>query len=133
MTVGEDVPWGVGLAGGGRLTRPEVAAGYKQASLRFGLAEELVRSQRHALRRIAGEVLLAKTWAQVRACSGDGCKTAGSAYVGSNPTPATTSENASLAAHMHASGALLRCPVMCHLAALQAAMLRCPRTHGGRI
>lgn len=31
-----------------------------------------------------------------------GCKTVGSAYVGSNLTPATTSENGSLAAHMRA-------------------------------
>jgi hypothetical protein len=31
-----------------------------------------------------------------------------------------------------ASGPFLFCPVMCHLVALQAVMLRCPRTHSGR-
>ena len=33
------------------------------------------------------------------------CKTVGSAYVGSNPTPATTCEDAPLAANSRASGA----------------------------
>jgi hypothetical protein len=47
-----------------------------------------------------------------------GCKTVGSAYVGSNPTPATTCENAPLAANSRASGAFLLCPGMCHLVAL---------------
>jgi hypothetical protein len=46
------------------------------------------------------------------------CKTVGSAYDGSNPTPATTSENAPLAANSRASGALLLCPGMYHLVAL---------------
>jgi hypothetical protein len=40
-------------------------------------------------RRIAGEMVTAVTEGQVRAGIGDGCKTVGSAYVGSNPTPAT--------------------------------------------
>src|SRR5450755_2191667 len=46
-----------------------------------------------------------------------GCKTVGSAYVGSNPTPATRCENAPLAANSRASWAFLLCPVMCHLVA----------------
>src|ERR1700678_2750815 len=46
------------------------------------------------------------------------CKTVGSAYVGSNPTPATHYENALLAANPRVSGAFLLCPVMCHLVAL---------------
>jgi hypothetical protein len=41
-------------------------------------------------RRIPGEPRRFRTSAQVRACLGDDCKTVGSAYVGSNPTPATT-------------------------------------------
>jgi len=44
--------------------------------------------------------------------------TVGSAYVGSNPTPATTCENAPLAANSRAGGAFLLCPFMCHLVAL---------------
>src|SRR5262249_27570258 len=47
-----------------------------------------------------------------------GCKTVGSAYVGSNPTPATTCENALLAANSRASGAFLLGPGVCHLVAL---------------
>jgi hypothetical protein len=60
------------------------------------------------------------------------CKTVGSAYVGSNPTPATTCENAPLAANSRASGAVLLCPVLCHLVASRAALSRCPRTYSGR-
>jgi hypothetical protein len=60
------------------------------------------------------------------------CKTVGSAYVGSNPTPATTCENAPLAANSRASGAFLLCPGVCHLVALWTVMLRCPRTYSGR-
>ncbi len=60
------------------------------------------------------------------------CKTVGSAYVGSNPTPATPCENAPLAANSRASGAFPLCPVVCHLVALRTVMLRCPRTYSGR-
>ena len=38
------------------------------------------------------------------------CKTVGSAYVGSNPTPATTCEDGPLAANSRARRAVLRCP-----------------------
>jgi hypothetical protein len=57
------------------------------------------------------------------------CKTVGSAYVGSNPTPATTCENGPLAANARASGPFLLCPVMCHLVSLWTAVSRCPRTY----
>src|SRR6185437_13260187 len=60
------------------------------------------------------------------------CKTVGSAYVGSNPTPATTSQNGPLAANSRAGGGFLLCPVVCHLVALWTVMLRCPRTYSGR-
>ena len=60
------------------------------------------------------------------------CKTVGSAYVGSNPTPATTCENGPLARNSRLCGPFLRCPVVCHLVALRAAVSRCPRTHSGR-
>src|SRR5579859_4398819 len=46
------------------------------------------------------------------------CKTVGSAYVGSNPTPATTCENGPLAGNSRLGGPFLLCPVMCHLVAL---------------
>ena len=42
------------------------------------------------------------------------CKTVGSAYVGSNPTPATTCENGPLAANSRASGPFPSCPAVCH-------------------
>ena len=60
------------------------------------------------------------------------CKTVGSAYVGSNPTPATTCENGPLARNSRRCGPFLLCPVVCHLVALRAAVSRCLRTHSGR-
>jgi len=75
-------------------------------------------------------------FAQVRWCleiqAGAVCKTVGSAYVGSNPTPATTCENGPLAANARAGGPFLLGPGVCHLVALWTVMLRCPRTHSGR-
>src|ERR1700759_919438 len=49
------------------------------------------------------------------------CKTVGSAYVGSNPTPATTSENGPLAAETHPVGrffAVTSCIKVCHRASI---------------
>src|ERR1700757_5222580 len=60
------------------------------------------------------------------------CKTVGSAYVGSNPTPATTCKNAPLAANSRAGGAFFCGPVVGQLVSLWTVMLRCPRTHSGR-
>jgi len=60
------------------------------------------------------------------------CKTVGSAYVGSNPTPATTCGNGPLAADSRLCGPFFLCPVMCHLVALGGAVSRCPRTYSGR-
>ena len=60
------------------------------------------------------------------------CKTVGSAYVGSNPTPATTCVNGPLARNSRLCGPFLLCPVVCHLVALRAAVSRCPRTYSGR-
>src|SRR5580698_8082160 len=45
------------------------------------------------------------------------CKTVGSAYVGSNPTPATPCENGPLAGNSRLCGPFLLCPVVCHLVA----------------
>jgi hypothetical protein len=61
------------------------------------------------------------------------CKTVGSAYVGSNPTPATTCENGPLAAETRPGGPFPSCPGVCHLVSLQTAVSRCPRTHGERV
>jgi hypothetical protein len=44
-----------------------------------------------------------------------GCKTVGSAYVGSNPTPATTCGNGPLAGISRLGGPFFLCPVVCHL------------------
>jgi hypothetical protein len=57
------------------------------------------------------------TEAQVRPGSRAVCKTVGSAYVGSNPTPATTCENGPLAGMSRLCGPFLLCPAMCHLVA----------------
>ena len=59
------------------------------------------------------------------------CKTVGSAYVGSNPTPATTCEDGPLAANSRAGGPFPSCRVVYHLVALRAVISRCPRTHSG--
>jgi hypothetical protein len=61
-----------------------------------------------------------------------GCKTVGSAYVGSNPTPATTCEDGPLAANSRLGGPFFLCAAMSHLVALRTALSRCPRTHSGR-
>src|ERR1017187_1932217 len=61
-----------------------------------------------------------------------GCKTVGSAYVGSNPTPATPWENGPLAAETRSGGPFSSCPAVCHLVALWTAVSRCPRTYSGR-
>jgi hypothetical protein len=60
------------------------------------------------------------------------CKTVGSAYDGSNPSPATRCGNGPLAANSRASGPFLLCPSVCHLVALLTAVSRHPRTHSGR-
>src|ERR1700721_3058672 len=46
------------------------------------------------------------------------CKTVGSAYVGSNPTPATTCGDGPLAGNSRLGGPFLLCPSVCHLVAL---------------
>ena len=61
------------------------------------------------------------------------CNTVGSAYVGSNPTPATTCEDGPLAERMRLCEPFLVCPAVCHLVALWTAVSRCPRTHDGRL
>ena len=73
-------------------------------------------------------------WSAARCSAGRGsvCKTVGSAYVGSNPTPATTCENGPLAGNSRLCGPFLLCPVMCHLVALYVTVSRCPRTYSGR-
>src|SRR2546430_15374610 len=60
------------------------------------------------------------------------CKTVGSAYVGSDPTPATTCENGPLAVNSRLGGPFVLCPGVCHLVALWGGVARCPRTHSGR-
>ena len=55
------------------------------------------------------------------------CKTVGSAYVGSNPTPATTCKNAPLAANSRASGAFFSVPACVALSRCRAS---CCGVHG---
>jgi len=65
-------------------------------------------------RRRSGHLLMVFTQVtgHVEVEAGAGCKTVGSAYVGSNPTPATTSENGPLAAETRPGGPFLYCHAM---------------------
>jgi hypothetical protein len=70
--------------------------------------------------RMRGEVQRPVAYPQFRLHMAAVCKTVGSAYVGSNPTPATTCENGPLARNSRLCGPFLLCPVVCHLVALRA-------------
>jgi len=73
------------------------------------------------------------SFAQVRGYmevqAGAVCKTVGSAYVGSNPTPATTSENGPLAAETRPSGPFPSCHVMYQGASLRVDAWQCVHVH----
>src|SRR5947208_9073984 len=58
------------------------------------------------------------------------CKTVGSAYVGSNPTPATTCENGPLAAETRPGGPFPSCHAMYQGASLWVDAWQCARTYG---
>jgi hypothetical protein len=58
------------------------------------------------------------------------CKTVGSAYVGSNPTPATTCENGPLAAETRPGGPFSSCHAMYQGASLRVDAWQCARTYG---
>ena len=60
------------------------------------------------------------------------CKTVGSAYVGSNPTPATTCENGPLAGNSRLGGPFPSCHVLYQGVSLRVDVSRCPRTYSGR-
>src|SRR4029077_4464510 len=60
------------------------------------------------------------------------CKTVGSAYVGSNPTPATTCENGPLAAETRPGGLFSSYHALYRGVSLRVDVLRCPRTYSGR-
>ena len=60
------------------------------------------------------------------------CKTVGSAYVGSNPTPATTCGNGPLAAETRPRGCFRSCHVAYQSVSLCVEVSRCPRTYSGR-
>ena len=62
--------------------------------------------------------------------AGAGCKTVGSAYVGSNPTPATTCENGPLAAETRPGGPFPSCRAMYQGASLWVDAWQCARTYG---
>src|SRR6266850_7177839 len=57
------------------------------------------------------------------------CKTVGSAYVGSNPTPATTCENGPLAAETRPGGPFPSCHAVYRGMSLRVDTSRCPRTY----
>src|ERR1700730_12643856 len=58
------------------------------------------------------------------------CKTVGSAYVGSNPTPATTCENGPLAAETRPGGPFPSCHGMYQGTSLWVDAWQCARTYG---
>src|SRR6266567_750610 len=58
------------------------------------------------------------------------CKTVGSAYVGSNPTPATTCENGPLAAETRPGGPFPSCHATYQGASLRVDAWQCARTYG---
>src|SRR5216683_161927 len=58
------------------------------------------------------------------------CKTVGSAYVGSNPTPATTCENGPLAEETRPGGPFPSCHVVYQVASLWVDAWQCARTYG---
>ena len=60
------------------------------------------------------------------------CKTVGSAYVGSNPTPATTCENGPLAGNSRLGGPFPSCHALYQGVSLRVDVSRCPRTYSGR-
>jgi hypothetical protein len=91
------------------------------------------RSWKHGKSKISSEQRIrAGQWHFYSCRRREVCKTVGSAYVGSNPTPATTCEDGPLAGNSRASGPFLLCPAACHLVALRVGVSRCPRTHSGR-
>jgi len=61
-----------------------------------------------------------------------GCKTVGSAYVGSNPTPATTCENGPLAVNSWLGGPFPSCHAVYQGASLRVDAWQCPRTYSGQ-
>jgi hypothetical protein len=71
----------------------------------FGWSAAMQDATRHlagSWRRICGKIVWRSTLAQVKGMSADICKTVGLAYVGSNPTPATTCGNSPWPASMQA-------------------------------
>ncbi len=58
------------------------------------------------------------------------CKTVGSAYVGSNPTPATTCENGPLAAETRPGGPFPSCHAMYQCGSPRVDAWQCARTYG---
>ena len=59
-----------------------------------------------------------------------GCKTVGSAYVGSNPTPATPWKNGPLAAETRPGGPFPSCNAVYQVASLRVDAWQCARTYG---
>jgi hypothetical protein len=85
-----------------------------------GSADGSLRVRTYSGQRLRGipcqVVFLQVRW-HIKVQAGEYCKTVGSAYVGSNPTPATTSGNGPSAAETRPAGRFLlvtSCIAMCH-------------------
>jgi hypothetical protein len=77
-------------------------------------------------------VTFAQVNGDVASRGGAVCKTVGSAYVGSNPTPATTCGNGPLAAETRPGGPFSSRHDVYRGVSLRVDALRCPRTYSGR-
>ena len=85
-------------------------------------ARTYISGQRRRDKHHSAAFMQVRGYVEVQA--GAGCKTVGSAYVGTNPTPATTCRNGPLAGISRLCGPFLLCPMVCHLVALRAAVSR---------
>jgi len=83
---------------------------------RIGGADGPARVQVSGQRRGRGrhEGLFSQVRGHVEVQAGAVCKTVGSAYVGSNPTPATTCENGPLAVNSRLGGPFPSCHALYH-------------------
>src|SRR6266568_8449405 len=79
-----------------------------------------------------GPVMFAQVNGYVAWRGGAVCKTVGSAYVGSNPTPDTTSENGPLAAETRPGGPFPSCHAVYQGVSPWVDAWQCPRTYSGQ-
>jgi hypothetical protein len=131
-------PWPRFIGGGGRGTCLEVCAGPRLART-VSVAVRACQRQRarrhgHIADSVVATNIAWRYFAQVRGHikvrAGAVCKTVGSAYVGSNPTPATTSGNGPHAAETRPGGPFPSRHVVYQCVSLRVDIWQCARTYG---